>query len=180
MIPNLISLFRILIIPFFIWTLKEDKIGVSLIIFSSAVVSDFIDGFLARRIPQKNPVGSLLDPLADKFLLMTAFFCLYAFKNLQLNIPFWVLLVVVSRDLIILLGTGLIFVMGTKIEVKPTVWGKMTTFFQMFTIISVLLKFHFSFVFWNVAVIFTIISGVHYISKGIRIINIQSRNGLNR
>ena len=94
MIPNLISLYRILSIPFFIWALKENRIIIALVLFASSVISDFVDGFLARKSPHPNPVGAILDPLADKFLLMTAFFCLYAFKNLAVNIPFWVLLVV--------------------------------------------------------------------------------------
>jgi len=171
MIPNLISLYRILCIPFFIWTLKENKIFVALLIFASSVISDFIDGFLARRIPQQNPVGAILDPLADKILLITAFFCLYAFKNLILNIPFLVLLVVISRDFIILMGIGVIFIMDTKLEIKPTIWGKLTTFSQMCTILVVLMGFKYSFIFWNIAVIFTIISGFQYILRGVRIIS---------
>ena len=168
MIPNLISLFRVLCIPFFIWTLKESRIGLALGIFTLAVLSDFVDGYLARKIPQQSPAGALLDPLADKFLLMTAFVCMYALKNLAINIPFWVLLIVMSRDLIILVGTGLLFLMGTPIEIRPTIWGKLTTFFQMLTVLSVLVGMVYSYVIWNIAVLFTLISGINYIFKGIQ------------
>ena len=171
MIPNLITLYRLLSIPFFIWFLKQSLRGWATLIFGIAIISDFIDGYLARKILKKNEIGALLDPLADKFLLMSSFVCLYMFKNLPLNIPFWVVLVVLTRDLILLLGGGLMLLMGIKFKIEPTIWGKLTTFFQMFTVLSVLLNFRFSFIFWEVACIFTVISGVDYMVKGIKIIN---------
>ncbi len=170
MIPNLISLYRILSIPFFIWSLKEGLREIALLIFGVAVISDFIDGYLARKVPSRSPLGKIIDPLADKFLLMSAFFCLYAFKELPMNIPFWVLLVIVSRDLIILIGAGIIFLMGVSMEIKPTLWGKLTTFFQMMTVLSVLLGFKLSFLVWDTAIIFTVVSGAQYILRGIKVI----------
>ncbi len=177
MIANLITLMRVLSIPFFVGTLlyyspqKDFLRLMALGIFLFAMTTDIVDGFIARKMNKKSEIGVVLDPLSDKLLLMSAFFCLYALKSLPLRIPLWFLVLVVSRDLIILIGTGIMFLIGVKFKIKPSVWGKLTTFFQMITIVSVLLVFRFSFLIWHIASIFTIISGIDYIYKGLRIVN---------
>ena len=170
---NKISTFRILSVPFFIASLmyySQEKAYlrfVSLGIFILAVVSDAIDGYIARKSKQQSPAGLILDPLGDKLLLMSAFICLY-FVAFQIKFPLIVILIVISRDLIILLGAMVIFMVKQKINIVPTRWGKLTTTFQMISVLSVLLQLSISFVFWWLAVIFTVISGIDYIMRGFK------------
>lgn len=145
-------------------------------IFSLAVLSDVIDGYIARARREKTKAGAILDPLADKLLLISAFICLYAVDSLPggIRFPLWFVLIVVSRDLIILLGSGIIYLFQGDLEVSPTKWGKATTFFQVLSIIALLVQFRFSYVIWYLTVFFTIISGFGYTRKGVKILNVSN------
>jgi len=77
------------------------------------------------------------------------------------------------------MGTGIMFLLGIRFKIVPTLWGKLTTFFQMLTVICVLLKFKFSFLVWYIASVFTIISGVDYIRKGLKLINNANKADIN-
>ncbi|MFA5118202.1 MAG: CDP-alcohol phosphatidyltransferase family protein [Candidatus Omnitrophota bacterium] len=175
---NKISTFRILTVPFFISSLiyysseKDFLRFVALGIFLLGVLSDAIDGYIARKSKQLSKAGRILDPLGDKLLLTSAFICLYLF----LKLPLWVTLIVVSRDVIILLGAIVIFIVKKDINVSPTRWGKLTTSFQMASVISVLLQFKISYIFWNIAVFFTVISGIDYIMRGFKILYALDNN----
>ena len=136
-IPNWISIGRIILVPFFIGTVvyyapEKDFLRIySLLIFSIAVVSDGIDGYIARTRKMKTTLGSFLDPMADKLLLVSAFISLTVATNIphQIRIPMWVLILVISRDVIIALGSLLIHVVTGNLKIKPSFWGKLTTFF---------------------------------------------------
>ncbi|HAJ56256.1 MAG TPA: CDP-diacylglycerol--glycerol-3-phosphate 3-phosphatidyltransferase [Candidatus Omnitrophica bacterium] len=176
---NKITLFRIISIPFFIaclifytpekYFLKYYALG----IFLLAIVSDAVDGYIARTKRQKTKAGAILDPLADKALLITAFIFTYHISKAYFSVilPLWVLLVVISRDAIILIGSGIILTVRQGAQIKPTWWGKLTTFFQMTTIIAILLELGFSPILWQIASAFTVISGIDYARKGINTIN---------
>lgn len=172
---NKISTFRILSVPFFIASLvyyspeKSFLRLVALVIFILAMASDAVDGYIARKSKQQSPAGLILDPLGDKLLLMSSFICLY-FVPFQVKFPLFVILIVVSRDLIIFIGATVIFMVKQKINIVPTKWGKLTTIFQMISVLTVLLQLDFSFVFWWLAVIFTVISGIDYIMRGFKIL----------
>lgn len=175
---NKISTFRILTVPFFIACLiyyapQRDYLRlVALLIFSLAVISDGVDGYIARRTKIKSKAGLMLDPLGDKLLLMSAFVCLYfvnTFPN-GIKFPLWVTLIVISRDIIILLGTVVIYMVKQEINIYPTKWGKLTTVFQMSSALGVLLQFKFTQILWWGAVIFTIVSGTDYIMRGFKIL----------
>jgi CDP-diacylglycerol--glycerol-3-phosphate 3-phosphatidyltransferase len=176
-----VTLFRIISVPFFIAALlfyspgKEYLKFVALGIFLLAIVSDIIDGYVARRHRQKTRAGALLDPLADKILLLTAFIFIYRLSKayFSVSLPLWVLLTVISRDVIILLGSGLLLAANHETPIKPTKWGKATTFFQMMTIVAVLLELRFSPLLWWMASAFTVISGIDYARKGINALNNQ-------
>ena len=180
-IANKISTFRILTVPFFIASLlyyspdKDYLRYAALIIFMLAVLSDAIDGYIARKKKQHTPAGLILDPLGDKVLLVSAFIFL-RLVDTGIKFPLWVSLIVVSRDAIILLGIIAIFVVGQKLDIHPTVWGKMNTVFQMASVISVLIRFKFSYILWSIAVFFTIISGIDYIRKGFGVLYASSGN----
>lgn len=178
-LANKISIGRILLIPFFIGSIVyyQSEVGIAqylpFFIFLAAVISDGVDGFIARRFNQKTELGTMIDPIADKLLIITAFIALSFSKSIppNLRLPPWLPIVVISRDIIIVLGTVVIFLIKGSARIIPTAWGKITTFFQMSTILAVLVKFPFSFLVWNIAGAFTIVSGVDYIIRGSRLLN---------
>ncbi|MCX5712029.1 MAG: CDP-alcohol phosphatidyltransferase family protein [Candidatus Omnitrophica bacterium] len=172
---NKISTFRILSVPFFVaalvyYTPEKDYLRIiALVIFILAVVSDAVDGYIARKSKQKSAAGMILDPLGDKMLLVSAFICLTLKKELALTFPLWVMLIVISRDIIILLGVLVINMIKQNIDISPTKWGKLTTTFQMSAALVVLLQLRWAAnIFWWLAVIFTVISGVDYIRRGFK------------
>jgi CDP-diacylglycerol--glycerol-3-phosphate 3-phosphatidyltransferase len=172
---NKISTFRILSVPFFVasliyYTPEKDFLRfVALGIFIVAVISDAVDGYIARKSKQQSPAGLILDPLGDKLLLMSAFISLYLVP-FPVRFPLFVILIVISRDLIILIGALVTFMVKQKINIVPTRWGKLTTTFQMTAIIAVILQLRISFLFWWLAVFFTVISGTDYIMRGFKIL----------
>jgi CDP-diacylglycerol--glycerol-3-phosphate 3-phosphatidyltransferase len=169
---NKISTFRILIVPFFIACLlyyspdREYLRFISLGIFVLGVISDAVDGYIARKSRTITKAGLVLDPLGDKLLLMSAFITLSLISKLPLRFPLWVTFIVISRDALILLGAVVIYMVKQNIEVYPTKWGKLTTTFQMLSVIAVLVQLNIAPVIWTAAVLFTVISGIDYVKKG--------------
>jgi len=176
---NRITVFRILAVPFFIASVlyyhpQRDFLRfVSLGIFLLAIASDVVDGYIARTQRQETKAGSILDPVADKLLIISAFICLFVVDGMPSGIrfPLWVVIVVISRDAIILIGSMLIYLLHGNMEIIPTKWGKVTTFFQMASVVGILLQFQFSFVIWYLTVAFTAISGLGYIRKGVKVLS---------
>ncbi len=175
-IANKISTFRILSVPFFIACLlyyAPDKAylkDLALIIFVLGVISDGLDGFIARKAKIQSKAGLILDPLGDKLLLMSAFIFLSPMSRLELKFPLWVSFIIISRDLIIIMGAVVIYMVKQAIDVYPTKWGKLTTAFQMLSVICVLLQWRFVALIWWSAVIFTVISGIDYVKRGFKIL----------
>jgi len=175
---NKISTFRIVSVPFFIACLMyygQDMAGreylryCALAIFVLGVISDAVDGYIARKSKQQSKAGLILDPLGDKLLLMSAFICLYL-SPLPVRFPLPVILIVISRDILILLGAVVIFIVKHEINIVPTRWGKLTTTFQMLSVILVLLQWQYAFVCWWIAVFFTAISGTDYVMRGFKLL----------
>jgi CDP-diacylglycerol--glycerol-3-phosphate 3-phosphatidyltransferase len=173
---NKISTFRILSVPFFIaclvyYSLERDYLRiVALSIFILGVISDGVDGYIARKSKQNSKAGLVLDPLGDKLLLMSAFICLSLIKGFAIRFPLWITFIFISRDAIILLGALVIYMVKQKIDIMPSRWGKLTTVFQMTAVICVLTQFSFSYIFWCIAGLFTIISGIDYVIRGFKIL----------
>ena len=172
-LANQITILRILLVPFFIAFILYSKWEMALLIFVLAAVSDGIDGYIARVTKKRTKLGKTLDPVADKLLILSAFICLSVAKGLSPSVkpPLYVPIIIISRDAIILIGVLLIHLIKGELEVKPTLISKVTTFFQMVTVISILLKLAISPFLWNIAVGFTICSGVDYVIKGSRLLN---------
>ncbi|MBU1121972.1 MAG: CDP-alcohol phosphatidyltransferase family protein [Candidatus Omnitrophota bacterium] len=174
-----ITSIRIVLIPVFVALLIYSQVNfylrhIATAVFIIAVLSDFFDGLVARIKKEKSDIGQVIDPLADKLLLFTAFFSLYILRGylpLKFQIPLWVVLVVVSRDLIILLGFLTLQFLKIEVKVQPSIWGKLTTFFQMGAILCILMDVFFSPVIWTIAVVFTLISGIGYFLQGVKFIN---------
>lgn len=173
LLANKITVIRILAIPIFVVCLmyyspqKDYFRYLALLVFMLAVLTDAIDGFVARKKNQRSELGAYLDPIADKLLLTIAFISLSIMENLppRLTLPGWATLLVISRDGIIVLGSVLIYLIKGKFKVSPSFIGKCTTFFQMITIVSILSGF----IYWKfllyLAVVFTILSGADYIRR---------------
>jgi cardiolipin synthase len=145
----------------------------ALLVFSLAVFTDAFDGFLARVRHQKTKLGSFLDPLADKFLLTAAYLVLAVNTALEVRLPLWIPVLVISRDIIILVGIILIIILVGEIKIKPTILGKITTAAQMATVIGTFLTLPLTFLhpLWYITMVVTVLSGLDYIFKGIKILN---------
>jgi len=174
-IPNMLTLIRITLVPIFVILMMENLFSYALAVFVVAGITDALDGFLARVLGQQTILGSYLDPLADKALIITSFVIL---STLNI-IPSWLAVVVISRDCVILLGVSVLFLMSVSFEIRPTYVSKATTVLQLLTVFLVLLSkclpgydYHLMIVslFW-VTAFFTTVSGFYYIFKGIRFIN---------
>ncbi len=170
-LPNKLTLIRVLLIPIFVIILLCDFIAeplnshLALVIFVIASITDFLDGYLARKLNLVTNFGKFMDPLADKLLVASAMICLIDITY----IPAWVVIVIVSREFII---TGLRLVAAESGRViAASFWGKIKTTTQMVMIIYLLLGFDtgiyktIGYVLIYAATIFTVISGVDYIIK---------------
>ena len=171
-IPNLLTLIRIILIPWFAILLINGSFKQALWVFAGAAVTDALDGFTARWFSQKTRLGSLLDPIADKLLLSTAFIALAIKKE----IPVWLSVIVISRDVVIVLGVSVLFLSQIRVEMNPTIYSKMTTLFQLLLILLVLSSGYVHFADWLrqglvwTTLIFTVFSGIHYIFTGLKIL----------
>jgi len=145
-LPNCLSLLRLVLAPFFFTFLISYEGGSyqhlqwARLIFSAAVLTDVLDGFIARFFHQQTELGRLLDPLADKTLLLSGFLGLLFVSALPNHPPLWVTVTVVFRDLIILGGILVIFFTCGTVRVRPNFLGKAATAAQMVTLISILMQ----------------------------------------
>ena len=175
-LANKISIARIISIPFFITAVVYSRMDLALLVFILAVISDGVDGFVARTLKQKTQLGTILDPIADKMLLVSAYICLSVAGNIpgHLRLPPYVPIIIISRDAIIVLGSVMVYLLKGDIKVSPSVLGKVTTFFQMITIVCILVRFEHSLLVWNIAVVLTVISGIDYVIKGSKVLGESS------
>lgn len=172
-LANNITIIRFILIPFFIASVLYGRLHMALAIFIVAFISDGLDGYIARHFNQKTKLGAMIDPLADKLLIVSAFICLVFIdrEDFTIVLPPYVPVIIISRDIMILLGSILIYMLKGDLEVKPNILGKITTFFQMITIITVLMQLRVSIIIWNVAIILTVMSGLVYLIRGNKILN---------
>ena len=167
------TLIRVLLIPLFVIFIINKLFGWALITFAVAGITDGIDGLIARITHQRTELGAYLDPIADKLLLIAAFVTLAIIEIL----PSWLAVIVVTRDVIILLGFLVFILLNYRPKIQPSLVSKVTTFFQISTILLVLMA-GYAPVFKQLSSIaiygttlFTIVSGSHYIYVGTRILN---------
>ena len=163
-IPNLISVLRLLLVPWFAMLLLEQQFGLALILFIVMGISDGLDGFLARYLKATSALGAGLDPLADKVMLVAAFVVL---GHLEL-LPVWLVALVVGRDVMVVGGTLMNYLLhpGQKTAVLKV--GKINTFVQIVTVfafvgnqLAVLPPMLLDVLLWA-TVIATFVSGVGY------------------
>jgi cardiolipin synthase len=128
-----------LTIPIFLELLVYHFYWEALLVFAIGGFSDFFDGFVARRMNQQTALGAYLDPVADKLLVVTSFVMLGVIGGL----PVWLTVLVVARDVLILVGFGLIYVLvEERLEVRPSRIGKWSTTLQLLTLAVALLRLH--------------------------------------
>ena len=138
-VPNLLSALRIILIPLFLYLVflrTPMAMFWGLAVFCIASLTDLIDGWSARKLHQESDLGRFLDPLADKFLVISAFIAPLFLDPL---IPFWMVLIIVLRDLLITLMRYLSLKKGTTLRTSR--FGKVKTFFQMISIIIIIMVF---------------------------------------
>jgi len=166
-IPNLLTIFRILLVPVFIIFVIHNDLWMALIIFILAGITDGLDGLIARVLNQRTVIGAYLDPIADKMLLISAYLSL-AFKDM---LPGWLSVIVVSREIIILSGIAIISLMGKGTDIRPSIASKFTTVFQILTIIITLYPLSILYIqlFITATAALTILSGLQYMYRGIKI-----------
>ncbi|HPB83463.1 MAG TPA: CDP-diacylglycerol--glycerol-3-phosphate 3-phosphatidyltransferase [Spirochaetota bacterium] len=148
-IPNMLSILRIVLIPLFLYLIFKrtgEALMWGLAVFIIASFTDLLDGWSARKLQQETSIGQFLDPLADKFLVISAFLALLYLDPL---IPFWMIVIIVARDLLITVMRYLAIRKGTVL--KTSRFGKVKTAFQMFSIVVILMVFYFRFSGVNVA-----------------------------
>jgi len=127
-LPNFLTLLRIVAIPFFLILLEDLRYGEALAVFVAAGITDGLDGAIARLTHTKTTLGAYLDPAADKLLLLSAFIAL----GFMHAVPRWLAVVVISRDVVIVLGYFLLFMLTQRtMQVHPSVFGKLSTFLQL-------------------------------------------------
>ena len=126
-LPNLITLARILLVPVMVWAIASDQMTAAFALFLIAGISDGVDGFLAKRFGMATAVGAYLDPLADKVLIVS----IYVSLGIIEAIPRWLVILVVSRDLLIVGGIMLSWVLGDPITIKPATVSRLNTVAQI-------------------------------------------------
>jgi cardiolipin synthase len=169
-IPNIITMIRILLTPVFVIYLINGQLLTGLAVLVICGISDGLDGFIARVFKQKSVLGSYLDPLADKIILISAFITLGIIGFL----PAWLTVVVISRDVMIMIGVILLYLTGVDINIKPVVSSKITTCLQFVTVIAVLARDYLVSVqkyyvyLYYITALFTIISFLQYLYQWLK------------
>jgi len=133
-IPNILTLARIIITPFIVYTIIEHQPALALILMGIAGITDMLDGAIARYFNQRSTVGAFMDPLADKLMLISTIVSLYFIDQL----PAFLFLAVVFRDMIIMVGAIAYELVTHKLEMQPTIASKITTFLQIILVLTVL------------------------------------------
>jgi cardiolipin synthase len=177
---NKVTILRILLIPFFVTeTVYYVRTGnevhrlLAVLSFAVTAIMDGVDGYIARQYKQISELGKILDPVADKMLLVSGI-VLLSFNNEPYlrQIPLWLTGMIIGRDLLLGIGAVVINLVVGKVTVQPRLTGKLATVFQMLVIVWILLKWDFHENFLHIwilgAGIFTAVSGIYYILDGMK------------
>ena len=126
-IPNILTVVRLMLTPYVLYLLWQRQYPLVIGLFIAIALTDVADGYIARKFNAKSNVGAILDPIADKTLLSGMFLVL----AITQSIDAWLVIVVLGRDVLILLGAGVLYLMGSRRRFPPSVWGKLSTFAQV-------------------------------------------------
>jgi len=183
-IPNLLTFMRMALIPAFASMLFYGHYKMGLAFFVIAGITDGIDGFFARRFKQETELGTIIDPIADKLLMTTAFVILSLPNVLpqvrHLPVPFWVTVTVIGRDILILMVATAITVFTGFRGFKPSLLGKLSTLVQVLAVTLILISAVAGLSFYlpttyTIVTLFAFLSGVHYVFQVARLMNEAQR-----
>lgn len=170
-IPNFITMIRILLTPVFVIYLVNNQLLAGLVVLIICGISDGLDGLIARVFNQKSILGSYLDPMADKMILMSAFIAL----SITGFLPSWLTVLVISRDMLLVIGIAILHFTGINLNIKPIISSKITTCFQFVTVIAVLAREYLDPVqdyylyLYYITAFFTIISSMQYLYQWLKL-----------
>lgn len=168
-LPNLLTLTRILLLPFFVASLIYKEYQYALLLFIIAAITDILDGLIARITKQITDFGKILDPVADKFFLITSFI-LMSYIGL---IPKWLAIIVISKDLIVVTGCFIIYFVTDNLKIEPSFLGKSSSALQFILIGLVILSCNIKNgiqvpkILFIIVAVLTASAGIHYVYKGI-------------
>jgi len=173
-LANKISIGRILLVPGIVAALvyySPDRDGLRFLacgLFFLGILSDAVDGFIARAQRQQSPLGTILDPTADKCLILGSLISLSTIRGLPewMRIPAWFNLIVISRDALLVAGTAFIFVLTGKLAVQPNLLGKWTIVAQMLVVPTTLLDLPWKMPLLLLAAGLTVLSAASYLRLG--------------
>jgi len=179
-IPNLITLARILLVPVLVWAIIADEMRLAFLLFLAAGISDAVDGFLAKRFGMATELGAYLDPLADKVLIVS----IYVALGITDVLPAWLVILVVSRDFMIVGAVLLSWLVDNPVAIKPVLVSKLNTaaqiVFATLTLASLALSVNAEpllTVMMGLVVILTLISIGFYLREWVRHMNsAEARN----
>jgi cardiolipin synthase len=188
-IPNLLTMFRMVLIPIFVSLLFYQKFWWALAVFVIAGVTDGLDGLLARRFAMQSQLGTILDPIADKLMLVTSFVVL-SMRSVyptplpaHLPVPFWVTIAVISRDVFIIVGAAAINMMTGFRGFRPSWLGKVSTTVQIFAIAIIIFAASFPYgtgyylpTVYAIVFGLAVFSGAHYVFFVSRLMSEERRN----
>jgi cardiolipin synthase (CMP-forming) len=135
-VPNQLTFLRLAFLPFFILAIHYERYGLGLGILILAGLTDGLDGLLARGLNQKTPLGAYLDPIADKLLMFSSYLTL----ALHAKIKWWIVILVLGRDVLLLVASAVILITVGYRPFPPSLYGKATTFFELLLIVMVLVN----------------------------------------
>jgi cardiolipin synthase len=140
-IPNLVTLVRILLVPIVVWAITSGEMRIAFLLFVGAGVSDAIDGFVAKRFHMTSELGAYLDPLADKALIVS----IYVSLGIAGKLPLFLVILVVSRDIMIIGAFMLAWLVGKPMAARPLMVSKINTVAQILLAALVLAEQGFGF-----------------------------------
>jgi cardiolipin synthase (CMP-forming) len=187
-VPNLLTVFRMVLIPVFVSLLFYQRFILALTVFVLAGITDGLDGLLARRFDQKSQLGTILDPIADKLMLVTAFVVLSLRAVFpqplppHLPVPFWVTVAVISRDVFILVGAAAINIVTGFRRFRPSLLGKINTTVQIVAIAAIMFAASVPYgtgyylpTIYATVFAFAVLSGAHYVFFVSKLVNEDRR-----
>jgi cardiolipin synthase len=140
-LPNIITIARLLMVPVVVWAIASEQMQIAFLLFVAAGISDAVDGFLAKRFNMASELGAHLDPLADKALIVS----IYVALGITEAVPRWLVILVVSRDILIIGGVMLAWFLGKPMTVRPVLVSKLNTAAQILFVCLVLASLGFGF-----------------------------------
>ena len=171
--PNAVSLTRIFLAPVIAWAIWADQPKLALSLVAIAAATDFLDGYLARTAKATSRLGIYLDPIADKILLSVVYIAL----GFTERVPVWFVAIVFGRDFALVVASAIAMKVSTYNDYRPTIWGKISTFWQIAAAVAAIANatslFTHDVVFLSAAL--TLWSAVHYTYRGIAYFVVKAR-----